>query len=86
MKKTVIIFFLVFGIAVGAFCQSLDRQPIDLVVLLDTSVGMSNSHRETSEYLTGQFLREHLNLGDTFHLISFSSRPRLEISRRVIGR
>jgi hypothetical protein len=52
-------------------------------VLLDTSAGMSSHYRENSDYLIGPFLREFLRIGDTFHLISFSELPRLEISRRI---
>jgi hypothetical protein len=45
---------------------------------------MSSFYANVTNYLTGPFLDEHLNLGDTFHLISFSGRPRFEIARRVI--
>ena len=87
MKKAVFVLILILGILFGVFCQSsrlMDTSgPMDLVVLLDTSASMSNSYRETSDYLIGPFLREFLRLGDTFHLISFAGSPRVEISRRV---
>jgi hypothetical protein len=45
---------------------------------------MSSFYANVTNYLTGPFLDENLNLGDTFHLISFSGKPRFEIARRVI--
>ena len=81
MKKAVFALVLVLGIVCGVFCQT--SGPMDLVVLLDTSSSMSNSYRETADYLVGPFLREFLRIGDTFHLISFSGAPRVEISRRI---
>ena len=83
MKRTVISILLVFLISFAVFSQNA---PVDLIVLLDTSANMSSSFHETRDYLIGPFLREYLNLGDTFHLISFSERPRLEITRRIAGR
>lgn len=81
MKKAIITIVLLLGLI---FCVSGQVSgPIDLVVLLDTSAGMSGFYRETSEYLVGPFLREFLRIGDTFHLISFAGAPRLEISRRI---
>jgi len=81
MKKAVLVIVLLLGLVFCVFSQS--SGPIDLVVLLDTSASMSSYYRETSNYLIGPFLREFLRIGDTFHLISFSERPRLEISRRI---
>jgi hypothetical protein len=81
MKKTILVLVLFLGLAFGVFCQA--SGPIDLVVLLDNSAGMSSYYRETS--VVGPFLREFLRIGDTFHLISFSGTPRLEISRRIEG-
>ncbi|MCL1991858.1 MAG: VWA domain-containing protein, partial [Spirochaetes bacterium] len=59
--------------------------PIDLVLVLDTSAGMSFSYNEVLDYITGPFLREFLRVGDTFHLITFASAPALCISRRISG-
>ena len=88
MKKTIFtlifLMFLVFAIF-GQGTGPADRGPTDLVVLLDTSASMSRYHWETSEYLIGPFLRDHLRIGDTFHLITFGRIPRFEISRRVEG-
>jgi len=86
MKKLLFVLILVTLLASGVFCQSTNSSsPVDLVVLLDTSASMSGSYRETSNYLIGPFLREFLRIGDTFHLISFSGTPKLEISRRIEG-
>jgi hypothetical protein len=62
------------------------QNPADLILLLDTSASMSGSYREVRDYITGPFLKEYLHPGDTFHLIAFSARPRLEIARRIEGR
>ena len=85
MRKTIFVLILMLGIIFGVFCQSpaAGSGPMDLVVLLDTSTSMSNYYRQTSDYLIGPFLKEFLRIGDTFHLISFSNTPRVEISRRI---
>ena len=86
MKRIIIILFLTLAFAFNVFAQAADQSVSEeLIVVLNTSVSMSNYHRETSEYLIGPFLREFLRIGDTFHLISFSGSPRVEISRRVEG-
>jgi hypothetical protein len=84
MKKE--FFILTFFLCFGFFTMGEDRGPIDLVLLLDTSSSMSDFYQGTGDYLSGPFLKEFLNLGDTFHLISFSDKPRLEIVRRIEGR
>jgi hypothetical protein len=83
VKKFLFLIMLMLGIVFLVPAQS--GGPIDLVVLLDTSASMSDFFRTTSDYLIGPFLREFLRIGDTFHLISFSSSPKVEISRRVEG-
>jgi len=86
MKKTIFVLILNIFLAFGIFCQSANSSgPIDMVVVLDTSSSMSRSYRETSNYLIGPFLLDNLRIGDTFHLISFSGTPKLEISRRIEG-
>jgi hypothetical protein len=83
MKRVVSAFFLILG---AIFTVSGQEEPIDLVLLLDTSSSMSASYRELNDYMTGKFLRDFLRTGDTFHLIPFSVRPRVDISRRIEGR
>ncbi|MDR2808571.1 MAG: VWA domain-containing protein, partial [Spirochaetaceae bacterium] len=79
-------FILCFCISIPAFTQNSRNYPVDLIVLLDTSSSMSAFYHDLRNYLTGPFLREHLRLADTFHLISFSDTARLEIVRRVMDR
>ncbi|MDR2965430.1 MAG: hypothetical protein LBU88_06610 [Treponema sp.] len=63
--------------------QNQSSSPIDLVLLLDTSTGMSSSYDNVNNYITGGFLTEFLRVGDTFHLISFSQAPKLDVARRI---
>jgi hypothetical protein len=90
MKKRVVVLifslymsFLLFG-QTGPSDRNR-RGPMDMVVLLDISSSMSEFYQEVSTYITGSLLQEFLGLGDTFHLISFSDKPQLEISRRIEG-
>jgi hypothetical protein len=81
-KKTPVFLFaaiLFFGAV--SFVQA---QPKDLIVIVDTSTAMSQHYANVTGYLTGVFLRENLELGDTFHLISFAGKPRFELARRII--
>ncbi|MDR2257511.1 MAG: VWA domain-containing protein [Treponema sp.] len=82
MKKVVFAFVFILGVSFTVFGQ----EPIDLILLLDTSSSMSGSYGEVNNYMTGAFLKEFLRIGDTFHLIPFSGTPRVDISRRVEGR
>ncbi|QQO08180.1 VWA domain-containing protein [Breznakiella homolactica] len=83
MKKFFTVLLLVWAVLPGIYSQN--KNPIDLVVILDTSSSMNSSYREVSDYITGPFLREFLRIGDTFHLISFAGEPNLELSRRIEG-
>jgi hypothetical protein len=83
MKKAATLLALFLGIVL--FVPGQTPEPIDLILALDTSASMSGSYREVNEYISGPFLKEFLRIGDTFHLISFSGAPRLEISRRIEG-
>ncbi|MDR0386756.1 MAG: VWA domain-containing protein [Treponema sp.] len=83
MKKAPILLSLFLGMVFLVSGQT--PEPIDLILVLDTSSSMGGSYREVNEYVSGRFLKEFLRLGDTFHLISFSESSRLEISRRIEG-
>ena len=86
MRKIAAILILLMGFIFPVAAQTASLSgPMDLVVLYDTSASMSDYYRETNDYLTGPFLREFLRIGDTFHLISFSKAPRIEISRLIEG-
>jgi len=81
MKRSILTVILVLF----AFClvYSQNNAPIDLILLLNTSSGMSSSYENVNDYITGSFLSEYLRAGDTFHLIVFSQSPRLDIARRI---
>ncbi len=70
---------LVVGVA------GLKADPVDMVVLLDTSQGMLPYFNDATNYLLKDLLTEQLRVGDTFHLLSFSARPEVEISRQIQG-
>jgi hypothetical protein len=83
MKRNIFLVLLLFFTIVCAYGQN--ASPIDLVLLLDTSSTMSSSYDNVNNYVTGAFLNEFLRVGDTFHLIAFSSSPRLDVARRISG-
>jgi len=80
-------FFLIFILILSAFfcAYGQNNSPIDLVLLLDTSQGMSSSYDNVNNYITGPFLNEFLRVGDTFHLVTFSTNPRLDSARIILG-
>ena len=84
MKRGILALVLILSALLGVYGQT--SGPIDLILLLDTSSGMSSSYEAVNNYMTGGFLREFLRIGDTFHLIPFSGSQRLDISRRIEGR
>ena len=83
MKKNIFLVLLLLLAVVCAYGQN--ASPIDLVLLLDTSSTMSSSYENVNNYITGDFLNEFLRVGDTFHLIAFSSNSRLDVARRISG-
>jgi len=83
MKRNILLVLLLFFAIVFAYGQN--ASPIDLVLLLDTSSTMSSSYDNVNNYVTGAFLNEFLRVGDTFHLISFSANPKLDVARRISG-
>jgi len=56
---------------------------IDLVVMVDTSESMFPYFDDLMNYLVQDLLTTRLHKGDTFHLLSFSSAPEVEISLEV---
>ena len=83
MKRSVLALILILSAFFTVYGQNT---PMDVILVLDTSSGMSSSYENVSNYITGSFLSEYLRVGDTFHLIAFSGSPRLDIARRIIGR
>jgi Mg-chelatase subunit ChlD len=69
---------LIFGGGAAGAAQNLD-----LVVLVDTSESMFPYFDDLMNYLVQDLLTTRLHRGDTFHLISFSSLPEVEISLEV---
>ena len=84
MKRNILAIILLIFVCFVVYGQ--DTNPIDLVLLLDTSSGMSSSYENVNNYITGALLTEFLRTGDTFHLITFSGTPMLDIVRRVSAR
>lgn len=76
---------LVFFAAAVLFGGGAARaaQNLDLVVLVDTSASMFPYFDDLMNYLVQDLLTTRLHRGDTFHLISFSSLPEVEISLEV---
>jgi len=80
---SIILFIIVLFCANTVYGQN--TSPIDLILLLDTSTGMSSSYDNVNNYLLDTFLTEFLRVGDTFHFIPFSETPKLDAARRISG-
>jgi hypothetical protein len=78
-KPAAAFFFLFLGVF-SLFAQ----EPKDVVLVVDTSAGMASYYNEVGAYLTGPFLAENVNVNDTLHIISFGSKPRFELARRIL--
>jgi Mg-chelatase subunit ChlD len=63
--------------------RPLPAENIDLVVMVDTSESMFPYFDDLMNYLVQDLLVAKLHRGDTFHLLSFSSVPEVEISLEV---
>ncbi|MFO7849763.1 MAG: VWA domain-containing protein [Spirochaetia bacterium] len=59
------------------------QKKTDLVVVLDTSIGMFDSFEESTELLIEDVLKKQLTAQDSFHLISFNGTPEFEIEREL---
>ncbi|MCL2271580.1 MAG: hypothetical protein FWC19_02080 [Treponema sp.] len=81
MKKIFLIILLLICSQINIFSQNTDL--IDLILVLNSSSGMSSSYDNVNNYITGSFLSEFLRVGDTFHLIPFSENPRIDVARRI---
>jgi Mg-chelatase subunit ChlD len=67
----------------AAAVPKLPAENIDLVVMVDTSESMFPYFDDLMNYLVQDLLVDRLHRGDTFHLLSFSSVPEVEISLEV---
>lgn len=80
MKKSILI--LLFSIIITNW---LVPEQIDNIVLLDTSVSMVPYYSGTVNYLINDIVKQQLQMGDSFHLLSFNDYPEYEISRIITG-
>lgn len=71
-----------FALLAGASAP-LAAANIDLVVMVDTSESMFPYFDDLMNYLVQDLLTAKLHRGDTFHLLSFSGSPEVEISLEV---
>lgn len=80
MKNTALAVLLVaaLGVALPAAAENMD-----LVVMVDTSESMFPYFDDLMNSLIQDLLTAKLHRGDTFHLLSFSSSPEVEISLEV---
>lgn len=78
MKKSfiIIVLFLIF-------IQFTVSEQIDNIILLDTSESMFPYFSGTIDILLEEIVKEQLESGDTFHLLSFNDYPEYEISRTI---
>ena len=83
MRKLILVLFASALLANLSFAD--DQKAMDLIVVLDTSSSMYAHHQQVSDYVIGPLLKDFLRYGDTFHLISFSSTAKVEISRKIEG-
>ena len=79
--KKAFLFLLAAAILFPLSAQERDK---DIVLVVDTSSSMFAWYDEVGTYLSGPFLAENLATGDTLHIISFGSKPRFEIARRIL--
>lgn len=84
MKGRIIIVFLLLAAVFCGYAQN--QNPMDIILLLDTSSAMFSSNENVNNYITGKFLSEYLRIGDTFHLLPFSDNVRVDAARRINGR
>ena len=81
-RASLIILFIATAVLFGGG-RAEAAQNLDLVVLVDTSESMFPYFDDLMNYLVQDLLTTRLHRGDTFHLISFSSLPEVEISLEV---
>ncbi|MCP5514298.1 MAG: VWA domain-containing protein [Spirochaetales bacterium] len=82
MKKN-IFFIVIFIISAFFLTASISAEPVDMVVLLDTSESVLPIYNNLVNYIIKDVLMKHVRFGDTFHLISFDSTPSLIISSKL---
>lgn len=84
VRRRTVMFAALFLFALSQSLTASDS--VDAVVMLDSSESMFPYFDETKEYLVSDIMGNQLDLGDSFHLLSFSDTPEYEISRVLKGR
>jgi hypothetical protein len=77
------VLMLALAVALCVTAAPASAANIDLVVMVDTSASMFPYFDDVMNYLVQDLLVQKLHRGDTFHLLSFSSVPEVEISLEV---
>jgi len=77
--------FVLCLLIISAAFSLAAQEAKDVVLVVDTSASMFAYYNEINTYLTGPFLVDNVKSGDTLHIISYASKPRFEIARRVTG-
>ncbi len=81
MTKKILAVLFIFLVSV-----SLSAEPVDMVVMLDTSESVLPIYDDLVNFIIKNILSDHVRFGDTFHLISFDSRPELIFSKQLNNR
>ena len=82
MQKRILIVLFVF---ISFFCYPIHAncEKLEMIVLMDTSISTLPIYDFLEGYLVRGILEGHLKPGDSFHLLSFSNTPDIEISREI---
>ncbi len=65
----------------AAFADGAADGPADVAVLLDVSQSVLPYFHDVTDYVVSSVARDYVRLGDSFHLLSFGSGARVEISQ-----
>ncbi|MFP4362424.1 MAG: VWA domain-containing protein [Spirochaetia bacterium] len=83
MKKSILFFCVVLTI-LSAF--PVGATETEMVVLLDRSESLFSLYDEVIDYLFSRILRNYLDYGDSFHLLTFAGHPEVEITQDITSR
>lgn len=81
MKKIVLILALCAFLFFPVQAQASDA--LDLVMLFDTSESLFAYYDDVVEYIVSYVIKDFARIGDSFHLISFSDTPQIEIAQKL---
>lgn len=80
MHRIIFISCLIILFLAGFNCYS---EVIDLIIMVDTSTSMYHFFDDLVRYLVTDLIKNYLDTGDTFHLLSFSDKPVFEFALEV---